>query len=147
MRLPSHMLEDASTTEEVLKALAAQADHERHALMMRGLVKMLATIFGRAEVAAMVEAEARRQASKRSRNLRELAVRKDVTAAVRFEVLQRDGFRCRYCGATPGEAHLRVDHVTPVSGGGTSDEGNLVTACERCNLGKGSREGVEPPRG
>jgi 5-methylcytosine-specific restriction endonuclease McrA len=57
---------------------------------------------------------------------------------LRFEVLKRDGFRCRYCGRSgaQGEVKLHVDHVVPVSKGGTNDIDNLVTACEECNLGK-----------
>jgi 5-methylcytosine-specific restriction endonuclease McrA len=34
---------------------------------------------------------------------------------------------------------LHVDHVVPLAAGGTSSEGNLRTACEECNLGKGTR--------
>lgn len=33
---------------------------------------------------------------------------------------------------------MHVDHVLPVSEGGTNDIGNLVTACSDCNLGKGA---------
>src|SRR5690606_31385295 len=31
----------------------------------------------------------------------------------RFEILARDCFRCQYCGAKPGDAALRVDHIKP----------------------------------
>jgi 5-methylcytosine-specific restriction endonuclease McrA len=64
--------------------------------------------------------------------------RDPVRAQMRFRVLQRDGFRCRYCGrsgSAPGVV-LHVDHVVPLAAGGTSTEDNLVTACEECNLGK-----------
>jgi len=60
---------------------------------------------------------------------------------VRFGVLQRDGFRCRYCGR-PGSAPgvvLHVDHVVSLAAGGASTEDNLLTACEECNLGKSTR--------
>jgi hypothetical protein len=57
---------------------------------------------------------------------------------LRFEVLKRDGFRCRYCGATPAQAMLHVDHVVPVAKGGTNDPMNLVVACQPCNSGKGA---------
>jgi hypothetical protein len=57
---------------------------------------------------------------------------------MRFEVLRRDGFRCRYCGATAVEAELTVDHVTPSALGGPDEPSNLVTACEPCNSGKTS---------
>jgi 5-methylcytosine-specific restriction endonuclease McrA len=67
-------------------------------------------------------------------------VRDPLPAALRFRILARDGFRCRYCGrqgSTPGVV-LHVDHVVPLAVGGTSREDNLRTACEECNLGKGT---------
>src|SRR5664280_1364086 len=67
--------------------------------------------------------------------------RDPIRAQMRFRVLQRDGFRCRYCGR-PGSAPgvvLHVDHVVPLASGGTSTEDNLLTACEECNLGKAAR--------
>lgn len=33
---------------------------------------------------------------------------------------------------------FEVDHIIPISKGGTSDMGNLITACFDCNRGKGS---------
>lgn len=64
--------------------------------------------------------------------------RKSISAKVRFDVFKRDGFECQYCGATPPAVILHVDHITPVAEGGDNSEENLVTACERCNLGKGA---------
>lgn len=64
--------------------------------------------------------------------------RRSVSDGTRFRVLQRDRFRCRYCGAHGSETVLHIDHVHPVSAGGTSDPENLVTACQSCNLGKGA---------
>jgi 5-methylcytosine-specific restriction endonuclease McrA len=64
-----------------------------------------------------------------------------LPAQMRFGILQRDGFRCRYCGR-PGSAPgvvLHVDHVVPVAVGGATTEDNLLTACEECNLGKATR--------
>jgi len=69
-------------------------------------------------------------------------LRRAVGARLRFVILNRDGFRCRYCGATPGETGLHVDHIVPASAGGTCDESNLVTACVDCNLGKSNRVAV-----
>ncbi len=54
----------------------------------------------------------------------------------RFEILKRDGFRCRYCGAGCLSTVLEVDHVVPVAEGGTDDPANLVAACHDCNSGK-----------
>jgi 5-methylcytosine-specific restriction endonuclease McrA len=62
-----------------------------------------------------------------------------VTPGLRFAILERDGFRCRYCGAPAPEVRLHVDHVIPVIAGGSDDPENLVAACEDCNLGKSAR--------
>jgi len=59
-----------------------------------------------------------------------------VSKRLRFEVMRRDGFACRYCGTKAGEAELHIDHVVPESLGGVDEPGNLVTACADCNQGK-----------
>lgn len=56
-----------------------------------------------------------------------------VTPKIRFEVLKRDNFTCQYCGAHGEGVVLEVDHIIPISKGGTSDMGNLITACFDCN--------------
>lgn len=62
--------------------------------------------------------------------------RTSIPPKVRWQVLARDGFRCRYCGAQGGDAVLVVDHAYPVSRGGHNHMDNLITACEPCNQGK-----------
>ena len=64
----------------------------------------------------------------------------NVTARMRYEVLRRDGFRCRACGMAPAEdpVVLHVDHVVPVALGGSNSPSNLQTLCATCNFGKGS---------
>ena len=54
----------------------------------------------------------------------------------KFNVLHRDGFRCRYCGAMPGSDLLEVDHLIPRSKGGSDNDMNLVCACKTCNRRK-----------
>jgi hypothetical protein len=61
-----------------------------------------------------------------------------VPRRLRYEIFRRDNFACRYCGRTPPEVQLTVDHVTPRALGGTNDPSNLVTACADCNGGKSS---------
>jgi hypothetical protein len=62
-----------------------------------------------------------------------------MSKRVRYEVLRRDGNRCRYCGNTAAEgATLTIDHVVPVALGGGDDPSNLVAACRDCNAGKTS---------
>ena len=62
-----------------------------------------------------------------------------VTPSKRFRVVDRDGFKCQYCGATPGTSELHVDHIVPVCQGGTNEESNLITSCKTCNFGKSGK--------
>lgn len=67
-----------------------------------------------------------------------------IPLAVRFEILERDNFTCRYCGKHAPETELEVDHVKPRSRGGSDDRANLVATCRDCNRGKGDKQ-IEPP--
>jgi len=58
---------------------------------------------------------------------------------VRFEVFKRDVFTCTYCGQKPPIVVLEVDHIIPVSQGGSNDLENLTTSCFDCNRGKSAR--------
>jgi hypothetical protein len=60
---------------------------------------------------------------------------------LRFEVLRRDRYTCRYCGAKAPDVELTVDHVTPIALGGRDEPSNLITACRTCNSGKSSTSG------
>lgn len=65
--------------------------------------------------------------------------RKSLSKHTRFEIFKRDGFTCQYCGRTPPQVILHVDHVFPVASGGDNSDMNLVTSCEDCNQGKSDR--------
>lgn len=58
----------------------------------------------------------------------------------RLEVLRRDNHACQYCGS---HKYLTIDHVIPVSKGGTHTWNNVVTACQRCNQYKSNRTPLE----
>jgi hypothetical protein len=58
---------------------------------------------------------------------------------LRFEIFKRDDFACQYCGAQPPKVVLEVDHIHPVAAGGRNEPENLITACNKCNRGKGKR--------
>jgi hypothetical protein len=71
-----------------------------------------------------------------------------VSKRTRYEVLKRDNYTCRYCGATAPAAIITIDHVTPSALGGGDDPSNLVTACRDCNYGKASSNpDASPGRG
>ena len=65
--------------------------------------------------------------------------RDPIPGVLRHEVFQRDGYRCQECGATNLEISLEVDHIIPVSQGGTDELSNLQTLCIICNRAKGNR--------
>lgn len=57
-------------------------------------------------------------------------------------LLDRDGKRCKYCGATK---NLTADHVIAITLGGSNHISNLVVACRSCNSSKGAQH-PEAPR-
>lgn len=65
--------------------------------------------------------------------------RKAIGKSTRFRIFARDGYTCRYCGGTPPQVVLVIDHLHPVAEGGGNDDANLITACRDCNAGKGKK--------
>jgi hypothetical protein len=65
------------------------------------------------------------------------SVRRVIPVAKRFLIMKRDKYRCRICNRSGVE--LEVDHIVPVSQGGSDRMDNLQTACRDCNRGKGGQ--------
>jgi len=72
-------------------------------------------------------------------------VARGVGGKLRRRILERNGFTCQVCGAGAGEesgcelskkCRLQIDHVIPISQGGTDDEGNLRAVCVYYNKDK-----------
>lgn len=71
-----------------------------------------------------------------SENLRTIPLK------ARLAVLERDGFRCVFCGRSPAMDKgvvLHIDHKVPFSKDGTTSLDNLQVLCYECNLGKGNK--------
>jgi len=72
-----------------------------------------------------------------------------IPADVRREVHERDNEICQWCGGEgdpdrgPDGETWELDHVVPVSRGGTNDAENLVLSCRTCNRRKGAMTGEE----
>lgn len=56
-------------------------------------------------------------------------------------VLKDAGYTCHYCGKFDGD--LTIDHLIPLSRGGTNERSNLVAACSACNSEKGQLKHTE----
>lgn len=69
---------------------------------------------------------------------------KPLTSEEGRQVLERDRYRCQYCGldglsSFENSLVMTVDFVLPRAQKGKKDPKNLVAACRPCNVIKGSR--------
>lgn len=71
--------------------------------------------------------------------------RSPISRKLRFQILHRDGFRCKACGRSVDDGvKLVIDHIVPVNWGGKTEEANLQVLCEECNAGKQAWVGGKP---
>ncbi|MGE5572094.1 MAG: HNH endonuclease [Bacteroidota bacterium] len=72
-----------------------------------------------------------------------------ISYSQRARILARNGFTCQVCGAAAGDpdpldptkkVRLHVDHIVPLSEGGTNDDSNLRVTCSACNEGRSNLE-------
>lgn len=59
-----------------------------------------------------------------------------LSNTIRRRIYERDGRKCRECGAEHG---LSIDHIVPITKGGNSTDDNLQVLCLGCNARKGNR--------
>ncbi len=77
-----------------------------------------------------------------------------ISAKLRAEVLDRNGFTCQMCGLTPGDidpftkrpVRLHVGHIKDKSLGGKDEILNLRTLCSTCNQGAKNITTEKPSR-
>lgn len=87
-----------------------------------------------------------KQGSDVARQLAGLAAesRTRVMPAIRWQVFQRDSWKCVACGRTShDDAILHVDHIVPQSLGGANSLDNYQTLCDTCNIGKSNRDATD----
>ena len=78
-----------------------------------------------------------RKSKQKKKKKKKKSGRKPISNKLRTKVLKRDNFTCQHCGKTVEDgAKLEVDHIIPVSLGGTDDMNNLQVLCIECNRGK-----------
>lgn len=85
-------------------------------------------------------------ANRRRRTARQRAAEGNHTADdVKRQYKAQKG-RCYYCGCKVGSSY-HVDHVIPLSRGGSNGPENIVVACSSCNLSKANKMPHEWPAG
>lgn len=62
-----------------------------------------------------------------------------IPSAVRKYVFERDKNQCQSCGKQQVETSLTIDHIIPLSRGGSNDISNLQTLCFSCNRKKSNK--------
>ena len=69
-----------------------------------------------------------------------------IKPSTRKRIFARDAHRCRQCSHV-GDEHnpLTIDHIIPISHGGTNDDRNLQTLCQTCNLRKNKLDSEPNP--
>lgn len=60
--------------------------------------------------------------------------------STRLALYLRDDFTCAYCEQKFDRGFLQIDHIIPISKGGSNDTTNLVTACCKCNNEKSAKD-------
>ncbi len=61
-------------------------------------------------------------------------------------ILATHGYWCHYCKHGLSIDSSTIDHVVPLSAGGTHDFSNLVPACRSCNGSKGHNQAPKTRR-
>lgn len=67
--------------------------------------------------------------------------RRYLSRKLREEIINQYNGHCANCGATE---NLHIDHIHPVSRGGSNDPSNLQVLCSGCNLEKADKVGYQP---
>lgn len=86
----------------------------------------------------------RTRSARRPRNGRSGGSPRTLPRRQRVAIAKRDGWRCHYCGADlKQEGEWHIDHLVPVSRGGSNEPTNLAAACVLDNLRKGDMTETE----
>lgn len=61
----------------------------------------------------------------------------------RLMILERDKRKCTYCFVDVAEDSYVLDHIVPISKGGTNKKFNLVASCQGCNQRKQDEDAIK----
>lgn len=67
---------------------------------------------------------------------RKIEERRYFTKEEKSSILKKSGSKCSHCGKKLSIDTMTVEHVVPISKGGTNNDVNLVALCDECNINK-----------
>ena len=68
-----------------------------------------------------------------------------ISRSVMLRVVRRDNNQCQICGCILRDNEIELDHIIPVSKGGSSEEHNVRVTCLDCNRNKGGHVDLTKP--
>lgn len=114
------------------------------------LLKIMNDLIWEADVDELVEQyEEKRKVQQQDQALLDqakesAAKRIRVMPSMRWQVFQRDNWRCVACGKNADDhIWLEVDHILPRSKGGKNEISNYQTLCNVCNGGKSNKDDTD----
>ena len=66
-----------------------------------------------------------------------MSKRRTFTKPEKWQVYAKCNAKCAICGKYLKFSKMTIDHITPLSRGGTNEISNLQAACSTCNKSKG----------
>lgn len=92
------------------------------------------------ETARIYRERNRERVNAAKRRYRELKAVAFVAVVRRQEIFARDAGRCGVCGQAVDVERFELDHIVPISAGGTDEPANVQLAHPRCNKIKGAKQ-------
>lgn len=76
-----------------------------------------------------------------NKQIQKIQRNRNISLSTRTDIFERDNYTCQICGKNKHDdgVKLEIDHIIPVSRGGSDNINNLQTLCFECNRGKSDK--------
>jgi 5-methylcytosine-specific restriction endonuclease McrA len=82
----------------------------------------------------------RRQSKKNMKNRHKYGSFLHNKTSLREAIIRRDGRKCNWCSDYLNRVDMTLDHITPISRGGTNKKDNIQILCNDCHIKKTKQE-------
>lgn len=124
------ILEEA-VEQEVARRI--EAGDKRPPELIRALL-----LDGRQRGPAYRKARENQRSANQAQRRRAQKIGTTVEEFTREQIIERDKSTCHICGKVCALNEIHIDHIVPLSRGGTHTVDNVAVACAPCNLRKGA---------